>query len=234
MPNDYLFLKNKSILFAEDDIISRTQTVGILTMLFSKVYPAKDGIEAYEIYEDESPDIILTDIKMPKKDGMSLIKKIRSNDYSTPIILMTSFAEQELLVNAANLSVDGYLVKPVSLEKLTSALTKAIQRISEDKGLVHLTKNFFYNFAAKELYNNGNLVSLGAKEHDLLVLLINNHDKTLTKEEIENKLWPLETITNSAIKKLILRIRNKIDTNIIVSVRGIGYRLIKPNDTQDK
>lgn len=225
MINNSLLLKGKSILFAEDDIISRVQTVEILTMLFDKVYSAEDGVKAYEIYEDESPDIILTDIKMPKRDGLSFIKKIRTHDYKTPIIVMTSFAEQELLIDAANLSVDGYLVKPVSLEKLTFSLCKALQRTYKNTGLIQLSGSFFYNFDTKELYNNGVVVALGAKEHEMLVLLIESRERTVTKNEIEKALWPIEPVSSSAIKKLVLRIRQKINADIIVSVRGIGYRL---------
>lgn len=225
MINNFLLLKDKSILFAKDDLISRTKIVEILSMLFDKVYAAEDGKEAHEIYEDEAPDIILTDIKMPKIDGLGLIKKIRQNDYKTPILLMTSFAEQELLVDAANLSIDGYLVKPVSLEKLTFSLCKAIQRINQDLGLIPLDDDFFYNFSTKELYNNGDIITLGAKEQELLQLLIQNRHRTVTKEEIEKKLWPIEPVSDSAIKKLVLRIRQKINTDLIVSVRGIGYRL---------
>lgn len=225
MDSNFLLLRDKTILFVEDDIINRTEVCEILTMLFDKVYTAKNGVEAYEIYEDESPDIILTDIKMPKLDGLGLIKKIRLNDYKTPIILMTSFAESDLLVDAANLSVDGYLVKPVVLEKLTGRLSSAIQRANKQSGLLSLNEDIYYNFSTKELYNHGKCVPLGTKEHELLSLLINNRGKTVTKEEIERELWPLESITSSAVKKLILRIRKKTAADIIVSVRGIGYRL---------
>lgn len=225
MIRNLLLLKDKSILFAEDDLISRTQIIDVLKILFGKVYSAQNGEEAYELYEDEKPDIILTDIKMPKKDGLSLIKQIRQNDYDTPIILMTSFAEQDLLVNAANLSIDGYLIKPVHLEKLTSALGKAIQRTHKNVGLVSLSENLFYNAATKELYRDGTVVELGIKEQELLVLLINNRHKTVTKEEIGKRLWPLDPICESGIKNIILRLRKKLGIDIIVSVRGIGYRL---------
>lgn len=220
-----LLLKDKRILFAEDDTIARTQMGEILAMLFGKVLSAADGEEAYKLYEDESPDIILTDIKMPKIDGLGLIKKIRQHDYETPIILLTSFAEQELLLHAANLSIDGYLVKPVDLEKLTYTICKAIQRTHKDMGLIVLGKQLFYNSATKELYHNGAPVTLGIKEQELLVLLINNRHKTVTKEEIGKVLWPLDPICDSAIKNIILRVRKKLGIDIIISVRGIGYRL---------
>ncbi|MFA6138863.1 MAG: response regulator transcription factor [Sulfurimonas sp.] len=225
MINNSLLLKDKSILFAEDDIISRTETVEILRMLFNKVYSAGDGVEAYEIYENQSPDIILTDIKMPKRDGLSFIKKIRTHDYKTPIVLMTSFAEQELLIDAANLSVDGYLVKPVTLEKLTFSLCRALKRTYKNIELLQLSGNYFYNFDTKELYNKGAVVALGPKEHKILTLLIDNRDRTVTKNEIEKTLWSIEPVNSSVVRKLVQRIRQKINADIIVSVRGIGYRL---------
>jgi DNA-binding response OmpR family regulator len=220
-----LLLKDKSILFAEDDTITRTQMAEILEMLFGKVHVASDGEEAFRLYEDESPDIILTDIKMPKQDGLALIKRVRQSDYDIPTVLMTSFAEQELLLNAANLSIDGYLVKPVQLEKLTFTLCRAIQRTHKNEGLIVLNNNLYYNAATKELYHNGTIVTLGVKEQELLLLLINNRHKTVTKEEIGKVLWPLDPICESAIKNIVLRLRKKLETDIIVSVRGIGYRI---------
>lgn len=229
MIRNMLLLKEKSVLFAEDDTITRTQMGEILEMLFDKVYVAEDGEEAYQIYEEELPDIIITDIKMPKKDGLNLIKRVRQNNYSIPIVLMTSFAEQELLLDAANLSIDGYLVKPVELEKLTFTVCRAIQRTHKNEGLIILGKKLFYNSATKELYHNGSVVSLGMKEQELLLLLINNRHKTISKDEIGKVLWPLDPICDSAIKNIVLRLRKKLGLDIIISVRGIGYRL----DTRD-
>lgn len=229
MIRNMLLLKEKSVLFAEDDTITRTQMGEILEMLFAKVYVAEDGEEAYRIYEEELPDIIITDIKMPKKDGLNLIKRVRQNNYNIPIVLMTSFAEQELLLDAANLSIDGYLVKPVELEKLTFTVCRAVQRTHKNEGLIILGKKLFYNSATKELYYNGSVVSLGIKEQELLLLLINNRHKTITKDEIGKVLWPLDPICDSAIKNIVLRLRKKLGLDIIISVRGIGYRL----DTRD-
>lgn len=229
MIRNMVLLKEKSVLFAEDDTITRTQMGEILEMLFAKVYVAEDGEEAYQIYEEELPDIIITDIKMPKKDGLNLIKRVRQNNYTIPIVLMTSFAEQELLLDAANLSIDGYLVKPVELERLTFTVCRAIQRTHKDEGLIILGKKLFYNSATKELYFNGSVVSLGMKEQELLLLLINNRHKTISKDEIGKVLWPLDPICDSAIKNIVLRLRKKLGLDIIISVRGIGYRL----DTRD-
>lgn len=223
-----LFLKTKKALYVEDDTISRTQMSRILNMLFEQVYVACDGEEAYSLYEDKSPDILITDIKMPKCDGLTLIRRIRQNNYTLPIILMTSFDERDLVINAANLSIDGYLVKPVELDQLTSALNRAMKRMYKNVGLLRLSPDSYYNTATKELYSKGQNVVLGIKEQEILELLLDNTHRTVSKEEIAHALWPFDPICESALKNTILRLRKKLDEDLIVAVRGIGYRL----DTQ--
>ena len=229
MHKDLLVLKNRSVLFAEDDKVMREQTAEILGMIFHKVYTAKDGQEAYEMYEDYKPDLVITDIKMPKKDGLRLIKDIRKHDYNTPIVLLTSFNDHTMLINAANLSVDGYLIKPIQLEQLTLTLCTSMQRAQKDLGLVRIKEDLFYNLGTKEIFSKGNLISLGVKEHELLELLLRKRHLVISKEEIAEHLWPLDSICDSAIKNLILRLRKKLGDEIIISVRGIGYRIDTTN-----
>ena len=223
MTDNILLLKNKSILFVEDDTIARNQITDILRMLFKRLHVAVNGEEALRIYEEESPDILLTDIKMPKRDGISLIRYIRKENYNLPIVLITSFTERDLLIDAANLSIDGYLVKPVDLKTLTSALTRASQRVRQSDGLIELDKGLYYNSATKILYRNGQPIELGFKEHELLKLFLNHRNRTVTREEISQALWPLDPICGSAIKNIVMRLRKKLESDIIVSVRGIGY-----------
>lgn len=225
MTKNLLLLKDKSILFAEDDSLTKEYMCEILSMIFSKVFIAEDGAAAYKFYTDESPDIVLTDLKMPNIDGIKLINKIRANDYRTPIILLTSFVEQELLWDATNLSIDGYLVKPIELNKLIDTLCKAMQRIDKERKQIPLGDNLYYNSSTQELYDNGVIIELGIKERIFLELMVENPQRTLTKEEISKTLWPLDPICDSAITNLILRVRKKLPINIILSVRGIGYRL---------
>ncbi|QOG12933.1 response regulator transcription factor [Arcobacter sp. FWKO B] len=225
MVDNVLFLKNKTVLFAEDDTIMKTQITEILEMLFKKVCSVSNGKEAYESYLCEQPDLIITDIKMPSIDGLTLVEKIRKRDYETPIIMITSFSEQELLLNATNLSIDGYILKPIDLNSLVKAITKSMQRANKNQGLIDLGSGIYYNTGTQELYKNGEIVILGHKELELIKLLISKFPKTVSKEEISETLWPYEAICESAIKNLVLRIRKKILEELVVSVRGVGYRL---------
>ncbi len=232
MMTSMLLFKEKKLLFVEDDDVTRTQIAEILQMLFDHIYIATDGEEALRLYEDLSPDIILTDIKMPKRDGISLIRRIRKENYKLPIVLMTSFTEQSLLINAANLSIDGYLVKPVDLHTLTTTLSRALQRSVHQAILISLTNGLYYNTSTKMLYRDTVPVLLGSKEQELLNLLLDYPERTVTKEEISQTLWPLDPICDSAIKNIVLRLRKKLEDNIIISVRGIGYYIkVLPSST---
>lgn len=225
MINNILLLKDKSVLFAEDDEIIKKNITDVLKMLFKEVYTVTNGQKAYELYEEESIDLVITDIKMPLMDGLDLTEKIRKKDYDIPIILLTNFTQQEILMQAVNLSIDGYITKPIELEDLISTIQKSMKRVVKNKGIIPLSKNIFYSITTQEVYQNNKLIQLGFKELQLLKLLIKNYKKTVTKDEISSVLWPLESVSDSSIKNLILRIRKKFDEDIITSVRGVGYRL---------
>jgi DNA-binding response OmpR family regulator len=229
MNNDLLLLKNKSVLLVEDDNMARTQMTKVLEMIFGKVLTAGDGEEAYWVYEDESPDIVITDIRMPKKDGLKFIKMIRQKDYNIPIIIMTSFSERDVLMAAINQSVDAFMTKPIELGDMVDAIRKAMQRASKSIGFLDLGNGLQYNADTKELYQNNQTVELGGKEQELLELLMSNPTAVVTKDEIERKLWPLDSACSSAIKNLVLRVRKKIGEDLIVSVKSVGYRLNIPS-----
>ena len=128
MSYDLIFFKNLSVLFAEDDDIVRAQVTETLRIFFGKIFIAKDGEEAFEIFKLEKPDIILSDIKMPKIDGLQLIEKIREENQSIPIIILTSYSDQNTLFKAANSSIDGYILKPLELNNFLETFDKVIRR----------------------------------------------------------------------------------------------------------
>lgn len=225
MIGDLLLLKSKSVLYIDTDSREKVHITKVLKILFDKVIVTDNDKDALALYEDESPNLIITDIKPSTVDGVKLIKQLRTHNYHLPIIIVTKKSEPNILIDIANLAIDAYLYKPIDPEILTKVICRSMKRNPNMSGLTVLGKHLIFNTATKELYQDGSVVSLGAKEHQLLLLLLENRSKTVTKEEIEKKIWPLESVSDSAIKKLILRIRQKMKTNIILSVRGIGYRI---------
>ena len=222
-----LLFKDKTVLLAENDPILQASMNGILTMLFAKVLLASNNEQAYKICKNMPPDIIISDLKLLDGSDTDFIKKIRKTDYTTPIIILSTIEEQGLLVHTKNLSLDGYLVKPVQIEQLSYTICKAIQRNHKVKEYILLTHEHLYNLNTKELSKGSKVINLGVKEQELIQLLVKNRHRTLSKIEILEALWPFESKSDASLKNIILRIRKKTDEKAIISVRGIGYRLNK-------
>lgn len=225
MSYDLNFLKKLSVLFAEDDDIVRGQVTETLRIFFGKIFVAKDGVEALEMFQLEKPDIILSDIKMPKMDGLQLIEKIREQNQTIPIIILTAYSDQKTLFKAANSSIDGYILKPLELNNFLETFDKVLKRKKSIRKFFTFCDGLIYNLLSDELYKNGEPINLGKKEKDLLRLFIDNYDRTLTKEEIVENIWGYEEITESALKNLLSRLRSKIGFDIILSIKGRGWKL---------
>lgn len=223
---DLKVLKNLKILLVEDDETILKELEKTLQIFVNEVFIAKNGKDAYSIYKLEKPDIVLTDIKMPILNGVELTKKIRESDYTTPIILMSAYSEQETLLKALNLGVDGYIIKPVELEELISGCVNSVKRKhSKSSDLIITFKNgLIFNNSTKELTYDGNCVELGIKEFGLLEMFINHREKAITKENIVSTLWPCDEITDSALKCVLSRLRKKIGEEHIVNIKGYGWK----------
>ena len=219
-------LKSLTVLIAEDDAVMLEQNAQTLKIFFKEVFKAKDGLEAFNIYEEQKPSIILADINMPIMDGLNLTKKIRAIDYETPIVLITAYTDGKILLKAANLGIDGYLIKPLQLEDLLLTCRKSLARKKIDNSVITFVNNTIYNNATKELYKDGVQIDLGHKEQILLNIFLNALGRTVTKKEIVEALWPLEEVTDSAFKNLLGRLREKIGKECIISVKGAGWRFV--------
>jgi two-component system response regulator VanR len=220
-------LKELSILFAEDDKNIRDNIVVSLELLFKNVYQASDGFEAYTQYINNKPDIILTDIAMPGKDGLSFISKVRENNISIPIVILTAQNSEKVIIEAANKQIDGFIVKPINLNKLLEKMEvciKKIEKLETKSNIIHLNDGLVYDMTNYELLHNNITVSLGKKENLLLKLFANNLNSTITKEQIELTIWN-EHISESALKNLLSSLRKKIGKDTIKNISGIGWKL---------
>ena len=124
-----------SLLLVEDDNIIRNIYAQILSKHISKLYTAKDGSEGYDSYLENNPDLILTDIKMPIMNGLDMIKKIRENDKSMRIIIMSAYGESRFFLKAIETGVKGFLIKPVETKHLLHRIEEQANDILLEKRL---------------------------------------------------------------------------------------------------
>jgi DNA-binding response OmpR family regulator len=218
-------LKNSTILYIEDDDITRGNISSFLQRKCENFYSAVDGKEGLEFFEKYQPDIIITDIEMPNLDGLSMAKKIRKQSASTQIIITTAYTSQEYLLEAVNLQLIKYIVKPISLPKLNEALTSCEDFLEEDISTKkYLETDTFYDIYTKELIKDNQIISLSKNERTLIDLLIKNHPAPTSYEAIETNVYEFASSKN-AIKLLVKSLRNKINKEAISNVSGLGYNI---------
>jgi len=218
-------LKNSTILYIEDDEITRENISSFLKRKCKNFFVACDGKEGLELFEKYTPDIIITDIEMPNLDGLSMAKKIRKKSTSTQIIITTAYASQEYLIEAVNLHLIKYIVKPISLPKLNEALSNC-EDFLEDSVItkINFSTTSFYDTYTKELIKNDEIIPLSKTERALLDLLIKNHPAPTSYEAIDSNVYEFASSRN-AIKLLVKSLRSKIDKEAISNVSGFGYNV---------
>lgn len=121
-------LRNVVVLYVEDEQLLRDIVTKSLSGFTKKQYVAKDGEEGFELfkkYQDEI-DLVITDINMPKMNGLEMTRAIKAINQNVPIIVATAFSNTEYLLEAIDLGVDKYVLKPIDMNKLISMMSKSL------------------------------------------------------------------------------------------------------------
>ena len=218
--------KKYTILYIEDDEGVRTINSRFLTRMFDELYEAKDGQEGYELYLKYHPDIILTDIKMPRMDGITLSKKIRQTDKTTKIIISTAFSDKSYLMEAIELNLEKYIVKPITSRNLIPVLTKTVENLDPERDFkITLDENFYFDNSTSMFYLNEEALDFTKKETSFLKLLVLNKNRVVSYEEIEQKVWDSEYMSLNSLRTTIGFLRKKIPFNCIKNISNMGYTL---------
>ena len=220
-----------SLLYIEDDLDIREIYLDSIKEEVELLYFASDGEEGYEAYLKHKPDIILLDINMPKLDGLSLAKKIRESDSNVKIIITTAYSEQEKLLQAIELYLIKYILKPIDPTLLKEALQKAKSEIilkeEEQRAIYRLDEETIWDFDAEKLYKNGVEIKLTKNERRLLKFLSTDKDKVFTFFDIFNHIsyddFDKEYNSNQ-VRALVKLLRKKVPKDSIVNIYGEGYR----------
>ena len=217
-------LKDVSILCVEDESGIRNSVVETLKYYFNEVHEAKNGEEAYDLYLEYKPKIVLSDIDMPKLNGVDLVKKIREKDSAVMIIMLTAYSNEEYLIDLINLNINQFILKPLNLKKLNVVLEKYVSAHFDEEIFLH--KSIKLDLSKRQLiYNNTEFIDLRKREADFLNILYSNGQKITTYEEIEEELWQDKYMTTHALKSFIKELRGKLPINIIKNVPQMGYIL---------
>ncbi len=229
MDEKYEILLNKStILLAEDEDNVRESFKKVLLLFIETVFCAKDGEEAYKLYNEHHPDIIITDIKMPKLSGLEFIKKIREKNHKVPIIVTSAYADQDFLLESIKLSLIEYVIKPIKESDLNRLLIECAKHIYKNsQTIIKLEESSYYDFDNKTFIYKDKSISLTQKEIEFFELLLAHRGNLVTTQDIEDKIYIYEEAPPSALKNLVFKLRKKINADIIQTVGKLGYMIPK-------
>ncbi|QKJ23676.1 response regulator transcription factor [Poseidonibacter lekithochrous] len=218
--------KNIKLLYVEDEALIRENAVEYLSRYFDNVYEAKDGIEALELVREVKPHIIITDINMPNLNGLELAKEIRREDKKTQIIIATAHTDTDYLMEAVELHLVKYMIKPILESKLMPVLKTCISNIKEDvSNIKKLSSNTCFDTFNKTLLVNNEIKKLTKNEILFLELLCINSNRAISYEEIQNYIWYDSYMSGDAIRCLVRALRKKLPLDAIENLSGIGYKI---------
>lgn len=222
---------NNRILIVEDEERMREITVDYFKASGFLVFEACDGREALEILEDEKIDVVILDIMIPEIDGWSVCRNTRKKS-DIPIILVTARSDEDDKLMGYELGADDYVTKPFSPKVLIAKTKNLLMRVEGTLGNLSKGKSIevigiSINKQSRIVKVDGERVDLSPKEYDLLIYMMENEKRVLSRDEIINNVWGYEYIgdmrvVDNHIKKLRKKLKNK--STYIHTIIKVGYK----------
>lgn len=215
----------KILLVEDNELLAK----GLIYSLEQKDYiviHTVDISETLKIIEKERIDIAILDISLPDGNGFDLYKNyIKEKEIST--IFLTTKDEEDDIVKGLELGAEDYITKPFSTKELLARMNKIILR--KNKNTIIKIKDISFDIDKMVVYKENKPIELTSLELKILHLLFMNINKVVTRNEIIDKIWEWtgNDINDNTVTVYLKRIREKIKTDIIITIKGIGYRIDK-------
>lgn len=189
-----------------------------------QVFSAHTIREAKAIFEQETIDLVISDIILPDGSGLDFGKAVRAKS-NVILIYLTSMNQEIDIVNGYDTGADDYITKPFSVNILISKVNAFMRRISNnDEGLL-ISGDIEVSVKDMQVRKDGTLIPLSKTELQLLIYLLENSGRILSKDRILDKIWGVDGqfVDDNTVTVNISRLRSKLGTECIVNVRGLGY-----------
>ena len=203
---------------------------------------AADGEEGLRAFFSEKPDVLVTDVMMPRMDGFEMVRRIREHDKLTPVLFLTARSSVNDVVDGFKMGGDDYLKKPFSLQELMVRVRRLAERqhLYEQATTAEITGgkdawmdigDYRLNPVTQQLSWQGHVEELSHRETELLRMLAENINQVVESHDILMALWGDDSLFNGrSLQVFITKLRHRLEHDPrlrIVNVRGIGYKLIQ-------
>lgn len=220
-----------TLLYAEDEVVTRQNHLEYLKARYDfNFLEASDGEEALALFKLHEPEIVLSDITMPKMDGLTLVQHIRELSPHTKVVMLTAYDEREMLMTALGLDVVNYLIKPINRKKLCSVIDHILETLpcrNDDRLICRINDDTRWDEVSMILYRFGDEVMLSQSEKRLLSLLCAYRDHDVSSEDIFLHVWQdFDTEFNSdSVRTLVKKLRKHLPDGSIINTYGGYYKL---------
>jgi two-component system response regulator MprA len=223
-------MPDERILIVEDEQKIADFVRRGLTLEGYRVQVAGDGEAGLDLAVRERPDLIILDIMLPKLDGLSMCRELRSAGVKTPILMLTARDSVPDRVAGLDSGADDYLIKPFAFDELLARIRALLRRQAAEAQEVLQFADLSLNTATREVRRGSRLLELTAKEFDVLELFMRHPRQVLTRDILYERVWGYDFGGESNIIEVYVRyLRSKLEEagepRLIHTVRGVGYVL---------
>jgi len=216
------------ILLVEDDRMIAEGVRKALRAEGCAVDWVEDGESALTAVTGESYDLLLLDLGLPKRDGLDVLRALRSRGLSLPVLILTARDAIADRVKGLDAGADDYLVKPFDLDELGARMRALIRRQSGRSESMIRFGSLTLDPASHQVTQNGVPIALSAREFALLEALLARPGAVLSKNQLEEKMYGWgEEIGSNTVEVYIHALRKKLGADLIRNVRGLGYMIAK-------
>ena len=230
MDNSVLY--RKKLLLVDDEPELRKMVTAILKAGgFETVFAASTVQEALSTAKKEKPDLVLLDVILPDGDGFSLMRQLRTFT-NVPVIFLTARDEASDKLAGLGLGADDYISKPFLPQELLLRVCAVLRRSYKEEGPLVILNGCTVDFSRAEVYKDGQVLRLTAKEHALLETLARNEGRIVTVDALCEALWGDNPFGyENSLNAHIRRVREKIEPDpskpvSLITIKGLGYKLI--------
>ena len=222
-------MNDLTILIVDDEERMRKLIKDFLVQKNFNILEAEDGEKALKVYSENKNKInlILLDVMMPKLDGWSVLRQIRQENKTLPIVMLTARGEEQDELFGFELGVDEYITKPFSPKVLVARVEAILKRTSPKTKELKSYDGIVIDNEGRTVKVDGKQIELSFREYELLKYLLDNENIALSRDKILNTVWNYDYYGDSrTIDSHIKKIRHKLGKKgkHIQTIRGIGYK----------
>ncbi|WP_439153822.1 response regulator [Yoonia sp.] len=212
------------VLIAEDETVLAKQIKGVLTAENRVVDLAHDGIEAEFLGTTEPYDLIILDIGLPERDGLTVLKNWRAAGIDTPVLILTARDGWSERVDGLDAGADDYLTKPFHMAELSARVRAMIRRKTGQASPVFTKNKVIFDSRNNQVTLDGIPINLTSQEVAVLSYLFHNADRLVSRSELSDHIYQYDGDRDSnTIAVFVNRLRRKLGDDLIETVRGRGY-----------